>query len=162
MSGARLLIDADACPVVEIALRAARARGVEVLLVCDDAHEMRREGARTVTVARGADSADLRLVNLLEPGDIVVTQDYGLAALCLARAARVLDQNGRVYDESNIDALLSMRHLAAKARRAGGRMKGPPSAGRSRTRRSGWRWKRCWMGPEKPRFIPDGKTENCY
>ena len=120
MSGARLLIDADACPVVEIALRAARARGVEVLLVCDDAHEMRREGARTVTVARGADSADLRLVNLLEPGDIVVTQDYGLAALCLARAARVLDQNGRVYDESNIDA------LAARARRAGGRVKGPP------------------------------------
>lgn len=88
MNGARLLIDADACPVVEIALRVARARGVEVLLVCDDAHEMRREGARTVTVARGADSADLRLVNLLEPGDIVVTQDYGLAALCLARAAR--------------------------------------------------------------------------
>ena len=78
MNGARLLIDADACPVVEIALRAARARGVEVLLVCDDAHEMRREGARTVTVARGADSADLRLVNLLELGDIVVTQDYGL------------------------------------------------------------------------------------
>lgn len=82
MSGARLLIDADACPVVEIALRAARARGVEVLLVCDDAHEMRREGARTVTVARGADSADLRLVNLLEPGDIVVTQDYGPGQRC--------------------------------------------------------------------------------
>ena len=126
MSAVRLLIDADACPVVEIALRAARERGVEVLLVCDDAHEMRREGARTVTVARGADSADLRLVNLLRPGDLVVTQDYGLAALCLARAARVLDQNGRIYDEGNIDALLSMRHLAAKARRAGGRVKGPP------------------------------------
>ena len=126
MSAVRLLIDADACPVVEIALRAAREHGVEVLLVCDDAHEMRREGARTVTVARGADSADLRLVNLLRPGDLVVTQDYGLAALCLARAARVLDQNGRVYDESNIDALLSMRHLAARARRAGGRVKGPP------------------------------------
>lgn len=126
MSGARLLIDADACPVVEIALRAARVRGVEVLLVCDDAHEMCREGARTVTVASGANSADLQLVNLLEPDDIVVTQDYGLAALCLARAARVLDQNGRVYDESNIDALLSMRHLATKARRAGSRVKGPP------------------------------------
>lgn len=89
MSGARLLIDADACPVVEIALREAKARGVEVLLVCDDAHEMRREGARTVTVARGANSADLRLVNLLKPGDIVVTQDYGLAALpaCWTRTA---------------------------------------------------------------------------
>lgn len=126
MSGVRLLIDADACSVVEIALRAARVRGVEVLLVCDDAHEMCREGARTVTVASGANSADLQLVNLLEPDDIVVTQDYGLAALCLARAARVLDQNGRVYDESNIDALLSIRHLAAKARRAGSRVKGPP------------------------------------
>ena len=122
----RLLIDADACPVVDAAVRTAAARGVETVLVCDDAHELRREGARTVTVPRGADSADLRLVQLLTPGDIVVTQDYGLAALCLARRARVLDQNGRIYNDENIDLLLGMRHLAARARRAGGRLKGPP------------------------------------
>ncbi len=122
----RLLIDADACPVVDVAIRTARSHGVEVTLVCDDAHVMQREGAQTITVLRGADSADLRLVNLLAPGDVVVTQDYGLAALCLARGARVLDQNGRAYTEANIDGLLSMRHLSARARRGGARMKGPP------------------------------------
>ncbi len=127
----RLLIDADACPVVDIALRIARAHHVPVTLVCDDAHEMRREGALTVTVLRGADSADLALVNMLEHGDVVITQDYGLAALCLARGARALDQNGRAYDNGNIDMLLGMRHMAARARRAGGRVKGPPKRNRT-------------------------------
>jgi len=66
------------------------------------------------------------LVNLVHKGDCVVTQDYGLAALCLARGARPMDQNGRIYDENNIDSLLGMRHISQKVRRAGGRMKGPP------------------------------------
>lgn len=122
----QLWIDADACPVVNIAIRVAARHGVEVTLVCDDAHHMQREGARTITVSRGADSADLMLVNLVHKGDCVVTQDYGLAALCLARGARPMDQNGRIYDENNIDSLLGMRHISQKVRRAGGRMKGPP------------------------------------
>ena len=121
----QLWIDADACPVVDLAIKAARKYGVVVTLVCDDAHYIQREGARTITVSRGADRADLMLVNLLKKGDVAVTQDYGLAALCLARGAQVLDQNGRIYDNANIDALLSMRHIAAKARRSGGKMKGP-------------------------------------
>ena len=122
----QLWIDADACPVVDIAIRVAGRHQVEVTLVCDDAQYMQREGARTITVARGADSADLMLVNLVHKGDIVVTQDYGLAALCLARGAKALNQNGRIYDENNIDSLLGMRHISQKVRRAGGRMKGPP------------------------------------
>ena len=121
-----LWIDADACPVVDIAIRTAQKHGIAVTLVCDDAHCMQREGAQTVTVARGADSADLMLVNLVSKGDAVVTQDYGLAALCLARGAKPLDQNGRVYTEDNIDSLLGMRHIAKKVRRGGGRLKGPP------------------------------------
>ena len=122
----QLWIDADACPVVDIAIRTAVKHGIEVTLVCDDAHHMQREGAKTITVLRGADSADLKLVNLLHKCDLVVTQDYGLAALCLARGAQPMDQNGRVYTNDNIDSLLSMRHVSARARRAGGRMKGPP------------------------------------
>ena len=121
-----LWIDADACPVVDIAIQTARKRGIPVTLVCDDAHHMSREGARTITVLRGADSADLKLVNHLKKGDVVVTQDYGLAALCLSRGAQALDQNGRIYDDHNIDFLLGMRHVAARVRRGGGRMKGPP------------------------------------
>lgn len=121
-----LWIDADACPVVDLAICTASRHQVPVTLVCDDAHHMLRDGAQTITVARGADSADLMLVNLVHRNDIVVTQDYGLAALCLARGARPLDQNGRIYDESNIDSLLGMRHISQKIRRAGGRTKGPP------------------------------------
>jgi len=125
-----LWIDADACPVVNIAIRTAQRYQVEVTLVCDDAHHMQREGAQTITVSRGADSADLMLVNLVRKGDAVVTQDYGLAALCLARGARPVDQNGRIYDENNIDSLLGMRHISQKVRRAGGRLKGPPKRAR--------------------------------
>ncbi len=122
----QLWIDADACPVVDIAIRIAKRHQVDVTLVCDDSHHMQRDGAQTITVARGADSADWMLVNLVHRGDIVVTQDYGLAALCLARGARPLDQNGRIYDENNIDSLLGIRHISQKLRRAGGRIKGPP------------------------------------
>lgn len=125
-----LWIDADACPVVNEAIKAAAKYDVGVTLVCDDAHWMQRDGAETIVVARGADSADLALVNRVSRGDLVVTQDYGLAALCLARGARALDQNGRVYDENNIDSLLGMRHVAARVRRGGGRMKGPPKRSR--------------------------------
>ena len=121
-----LWIDADACPVVNQAIQTARKYGTAVTLVCDDAHWMQREGAETIVVARGADSADLALVNRVSRGDLVVTQDYGLAALCLARGARPMDQNGRIYDEENIDSLLGMRHAAARVRRGGGRLKGPP------------------------------------
>ena len=108
-----------------VAIELANRAGVPVTLVCDDAHVMNRPGADTITVLRGADSADLRLVNLLRPGDVAVTQDYGLAALCLARGASAIDQNGRVYDSSNIDGLLAMRHVSAKIRRSGGRLRGP-------------------------------------
>ena len=95
------------------------------LILCDTAHIFEREGARTVTVSKGADSVDFKTVNLLERGDIVVTQDYGLAAMCLARGARALNQNGLIYTSDNIDALLNSRYEAKKIRMAGGRTKGP-------------------------------------
>lgn len=121
----RVLIDADGCPVVDIAIAHARANGIAIWLICDTAHVFEREGARTVTVAKGADSADFALVNLIEPNDIVVTQDYGLAAMALARRGKVLNQNGMRYTENNIDSLLLARHTARKIRMGGGRIKGP-------------------------------------
>lgn len=122
----RVLLDADGCPVVDEAVRIARRHGVECLILCDTAHQIEREGARTLVCDQGADSVDFTLVNLLRGGDLVVTQDYGLAALCLARGARVLDQDGMEYTSENIDALLTVRHTAAKLRRAGRRMHGKP------------------------------------
>lgn len=122
----RILVDADGCPVVDITLRLAAAHGAETVLFCDTAHVFERPGARTVTVSQGADSVDFALVNALVPGDIVVTQDYGLAAMCLAKGARPLHQDGMRYTADNIDALLLARHTARKVRAAGGRLKGSP------------------------------------
>ena len=122
----RLFVDADACPVVPQCLEEAGRAGVPVTLVCDQAHRMERPGAETVTVSQGADSADFALVNRVQPGDVVVTQDYGLAAMCLARGARAISQDGLEYGDENISALLLARHAAKKIRNAGGRLKGSP------------------------------------
>lgn len=120
----KLLIDADACPVTDIAVSLCRFAGIPCVIVCDTAHWISREGATTVTIDQGADSADFAIANRVAPGDIVITQDYGLASMCLARQAKVLHQDGWEYTPWNIDALLLQRHEARKRRAAGGRMKG--------------------------------------
>ena len=121
----RILIDADGCPVVELTVAAAREFGLECIILCDTAHYFDKEGARTVVLAQGADSVDFALVNLVQAGDIVVTQDYGLAAMCLARKGKPINQNGLIYHDGNIDSMLASRHAAQKVRRGGGRTKGP-------------------------------------
>lgn len=121
----RILIDADGCPVVSIAIRLAQAYQLECFILCDTSHSFAREGAQTVTVSKGADSVDFALVNLVKAGDLVITQDYGLAAMCLSRKARVLHQDGMEYTADNMDGLLLARHTAKKVRMAGGRLKGP-------------------------------------
>ena len=121
----KLFVDADGCPVTDICIRQGNAHGLDVVLFCDTAHIMNREGARTVVVEKGADSADFALVNHVQKGDIVVTQDYGLAAMCLSRGATPIRQDGLVYDADNIDSLLMARHTAQRIRRGGGRLKGP-------------------------------------
>ncbi len=121
----RILIDADGCPVVDLTVRIAKKHGIECTILCDTSHEFNRDGAKTVVVEKGADSVDFKIVNLVGKGDIVVTQDYGLAAMCLAREAIPVSQNGLVYTDKNIDQLLFTRYVSKKIRNAGGRIKGP-------------------------------------
>lgn len=121
----KVLIDADACPVTDIAVALCKKAGIECVLCCDTAHEFHREGAQTLVFDKGSDSVDFALANRVSPGDIVVTQDYGLASMCLAKNAKVLHQDGWEYTEYNIQALLFQRHEAKKHRMAGGRTKGP-------------------------------------
>ena len=122
----KIIIDADACPVVDIAVGIAKERNLECILVCDNTHFIQKDGAETVVVDKGADSTDCKIANLTEKGDVVITQDYGLAAMCLARGAYPLHQDGYSYTNENIDALLLARHTAAKVRRAGGRFHTTP------------------------------------
>ena len=121
----QVLIDADACPVVDIAVRLCKQYNIPCLLLCDTAHIMHREGADTLIFDKGADSVDFALVNRAKTGDIVITQDYGLASMCLGKRVRVVHQDGWEYTEYNISSLMEQRHAAKKHRLAGGKTKGP-------------------------------------
>ena len=119
-----ILIDADGCPVVDLTLQVAKQYSVPVIIMCETSHQIERTGAQTLVLDKGMDSVDFALVNRVHPGDVVITQDYGLASMCLARCARVLNQNGLEYTADNIDALLFRRHENKKLIRAGKHPKG--------------------------------------
>lgn len=121
----KLLIDADGCPVVDIAVRVCSDYALPCLLLCDTTHEFHKKGAQTLVFDKGVDSVDYALVNRVNFGDIVITQDYGLASMCLTKGARVLHQDGWEYTQDNIDALLLSRHESRKHRASGGKTKGP-------------------------------------
>lgn len=121
----KLLVDADACPVTRIVEKIAREYGLLSTLVCDTSHIMQSDISEIVIASKGRDCADFVLLKMVEKGDVVVTQDYGLAALCLAKGAYAINQNGMEYTSYNMDSLLTARHIGAKTRRAGGRTKGP-------------------------------------
>lgn len=121
----KILIDADGCPVVDHTIDVANSYDIQCVIVCDTAHSIDREGAQTIVVSCGADSVDFALLNILEKGDIVVTQDYGLAALCIAKHAMAISQDGLVFCDDNIDHLLYQRYSSQKTRKAGIRLKGP-------------------------------------
>lgn len=110
----KIYIDADGCPVVDITVRLAKKYHVGCVILCDTCHRIEREGAETIVVEKGADSVDFRLVNMLSAGDIAVTQDYGLAAMCLGRSALVINQDGKQYSDGNISGLLEFRAIGKK------------------------------------------------
>ena len=127
MTAPRILVDADACPVVRETERTAQIRGLPVTLLCDEYHMLRAEYADVRYVSSGADAVDIALANLCRRGDIVVTQDYGVAAMVLGKGAYALHHTGKRYTNENIDMMLMERHVAKKARRASGKhhLRGP-------------------------------------
>ena len=122
----KVYIDADACPVTRIAERVAQAHAVPVVLLCDTNHVLSSDISEIRVIGAGPDAVDIALINLCRRGDIVVTQDYGVAALALGKGAKAIHQSGRWYTDENIDGLLMERHLAKVARRsAKSHLKGP-------------------------------------
>jgi hypothetical protein len=122
----RVYIDADACPVTRTAEQIARQYSVPVMLLCDTSHVLTSDYSTIRIVGAGADAVDIALINLCQRGDIVITQDYGVAALALGKGARAIHHSGKWYTDGNIDILLMERHLARKARRSSRHhLKGP-------------------------------------
>ncbi len=121
MNAPHILIDADACPVIRQVEASARRHGLPMTLLCDEHHIMQSDYARVRHVSSGADAVDIALMNLCRQGDVVVTQDYGVAAMALGKGAYAIHHSGKRYTDDNIDMMLMERHLAKKARRASGK-----------------------------------------
>lgn len=136
-----ILVDADACPVVRIVEDIARRFACPVTLLCDTNHILQSETSQVRVIGAGADAVDFALFNLCHTGDVVVTQDYGVAAMALGKGAYAIHQSGRLYTNENIDQLLMERHLAKKARQSSKHhLKGP----RKRTREDDERFERAF------------------
>jgi len=123
----KIFVDADACPVVDIVEDIATKYNIPITLLCDTNHVLTSDYSEVVVVGAGADAVDYKLISICHRGDIVVTQDYGVAAMALEKGAFAIHQSGKWYTNENIDQMLMERHLNKKARRASSRnhIKGP-------------------------------------
>ena len=122
-----IYVDADACPVIGIVERIAKSHNIAVTLLCDTNHYLTSDYSEVVYVGAGADAVDFKLISLCKRGDLVVTQDYGVAAMALGKGAYAIHQSGKWYTNENIDQMLMERHLNKKARRSSHKnhIKGP-------------------------------------
>ena len=114
----KILVDADVCPVVSIVERVAEKYGIPVVLLCDTNHVLQSEYSEVKVIGAGADAVDFALVGLCQKGDLVVTQDYGVAAMILGKGAYGIHQSGKWYTDKNIDRMLMERHISKKVRRS--------------------------------------------
>ncbi len=134
----KIFIDADACPVVRETEEVAAKYSVPVVLLCDTNHVLHSDYSEVKVIGAGADAVDFALVNCCQADDLVVTQDYGVAAMALGKKAYAIHQNGWQYTNENIERLLMERHLVKKARRASSKshLKGP----RKRSAEDNWQY----------------------
>ena len=123
----QIFVDADACPVVAIIEKIAKENSVPVTLLCDTNHVLSSDYSEVIVVGAGADAVDYKLISICHRGDIVVSQDYGVAAMSLGKGAYAIHQSGKWYTNENIDELLMQRHIAKKVRRSSKKnhLKGP-------------------------------------
>jgi uncharacterized protein YaiI (UPF0178 family) len=120
----KILVDADACPVKNIIEDVAKEYSIPVYMFVDTSHILTSDYSKIIVVSKAPDAVDFALFNDTKKGDIIVTQDYGVAAMALGKRAYAIHHNGREYLDESIDQMLMERHIAKKARMAGGRIKG--------------------------------------
>jgi uncharacterized protein len=152
----KILVDADSCPVKDIIVEAAKCSHLPVVMFIDTCHVLDDGYSKVIIVDKGMDSVDIALINGAGKGDIVVTGDYGVAALALARGAYPLTPMGRILDAESIDSCLFERHMSRKVRRGGGRTGGP----RARTREDDMSFKKALLSlcaSASPAFRPGHK-----
>lgn len=121
----RILVDGDSCPVKNLITEIAKNNNIPVTMFTDTSHILNDGYSEIITVDKARDSVDIAIANRVQRGDIVVTQDYGVAVMALGKGAKAISPNGLIFNDNNIDMLLFERHLGQKVRKAGERTKGP-------------------------------------
>ncbi|MFL0167787.1 MULTISPECIES: YaiI/YqxD family protein [Clostridium] len=121
----KIIIDGDACPGISIIEKVAKEHNISVIIYCDIHHFIQSNYSVVKVVDSGFQSVDMYVMNETKEGDIIVSQDYGVAAICLSKKAKVINPKGYIYDEKNIDRLLEERHISQKIRRSGGKTSNP-------------------------------------
>ena len=96
-------------------------------MLCDTNHVLSSDYSEVIVVGAGADAVDYKLISICHKGDVVISQDYGVASMALGKGAYAIHQSGKWYTNENIDQMLMERHLNKKARRASGKkhLRGP-------------------------------------
>lgn len=121
----RIIVDADACPGKQYIESAAKESNIEIIMYCDINHVITSDYAIVRYVDSGFQTVDMKVANEAKANDIVVTQDYGVAAMVLGKKAYAISPKGYIYDDDNIDKLLFERHISGKVRRGGGKTYSP-------------------------------------
>ena len=117
----KIIIDGDACPGISLIEKVAKTHEVPITIYCDINHFIQSDYSEVKIVDSGFQSVDMYVMNETKQGDIIVSQDYGVAAICLSKKAKVISPKGFIYDEKNIDRLLEERHISQKIRKSGGK-----------------------------------------
>lgn len=121
----RIIVDADATPnrqeIINIGLKYKK----ETILICDDSHQLKDQNATIITVETGSQNTDIKLLNLINPNDIIITGDYGIAIIALSKHCHVISPNGLIYTNKNIDTLIQTKYLLGKLRKQKVHIKGP-------------------------------------
>lgn len=123
----KIFVDADACPIVRIVEEVAEKYRIDVTLLCDTNHILTSDCSEVIVVGAGTDAVDYKIISICQKGDIVVSQDYGVAAMALGKGAYAIHQSGKWYTNENIEQMLMERHQKKKARRGSHKnhLKGP-------------------------------------
>lgn len=131
----KVYIDADACPVVKETEKLCKQYNIPLEIICDTSHIFYSEYANIITVGAGSDAVDFAIINKCHTNDIVVTQDYGLAAMVLSKNCYCINQNGMLYTKDNISSLLNSRYISQKIRKSSSKhhLKGPSKRSKSDT-----------------------------
>ena len=121
----KIIIDGDACPSINLIEKCANGYNIPVIIITDTSHNIVSNYSSIIIADKGSQSVDVKLINLVGSGDIVISQDYGVAAMTLSKNAYCINTNGMIYTNDNIDLLLLNRHINQKLRTNGKHIKGP-------------------------------------